>query len=82
MSKILCDVWRLMRPLVGVRCRVEEVDICVDKEEDSTIMFIMLDKTLDGEGVPGAVWVRPVGRGPPQDVEVCFVSRCDGCGVG
>ena len=53
------NIWGLMRPWVFMWAWMEEVDICVNKQEYSTVVLVMLYETL--------YWVkvaRPLGGRP------------------
>ena len=46
-SEILGEVRWLVCPLVLVWCRVEKVNVCVDKQEHSTVVSIALYESFD-----------------------------------
>ena len=54
------NIGRLVRPLVLVGYGVEEVYVYVDKEKQSTVMIIVLNKTFDWVEVVCLIWVCPV----------------------
>ena len=64
MTEVMHNVGRLMRPWVFMWSWVEEVDICVNKEEHSTVMLVMLYET--------SYWVK-VAR-PSGVCPVCFCT--------
>ena len=76
MPKVVGYVGGLMRPSVLVWCWVEQVYVCVYEQEDSTVMAIMLDKTLNGVEVLCSLWVYPVGRCVFDFPEVCEFGLC------
>ena len=63
MTKIIHNIGGLMCPWVLVRSWMEEVYVCVDEEKYSTIVCVMLDKSL--------YWVKVA-----RSVRVCPMCLC------
>ena len=47
MAEVVYNMWGLVRPLVLVGSWMEKIDVCMNEEEHSAVMTIMLDKTFD-----------------------------------
>ena len=47
MAEVVYNVWRLVCPLVLMGPRVEKVYVCVNEQEYSAVMTIMLEKIFD-----------------------------------